>query len=182
MELLMEFVKTDISGLFLIKPRKFEDTRGAFVKTFHQETFQEQGLNSAFVESYYSVSRKDVIRGMHFQTPPHEHEKLVYVPYGSILDVVLDIRKNSPTYGKYVTQMLNAENGYMFYIPKGCAHGFLSLENDTIVTYMQTSMYAGDHDEGIRYDSFGLDWNVPSPELSSRDRSFIDFESFVSPF
>lgn len=178
----MEFSKTKISGLYLIKPKKFEDIRGKFIKTFHKETFEAHGLNVDFVESYYSVSKKDVIRGMHFQIPPHDHEKLIYVPFGSIMDVILDIRKGSPTYGQYVTQTLSAENGYMFYIPKGCAHGFLSLEDNANVTYMQTSMYAGDHDEGILYDSFGLDWNVLFPKISKRDGSFIEFKNFISPF
>jgi len=182
MDSIMEFSKTEISGLYLIKPNKFEDIRGKFIKIFHKETFEAYELNVDFVESYYSVSQQNVIRGMHFQSPPHDHEKLIYVPVGSIMDVILDIRKESPTYGQYVTQKLSAENGYMFYIPKGCAHGFLSLEDNTNVTYMQTSMYAGDHDEGILYDSFGLDWNVSSPKISQRDESFIDFKDFISPF
>jgi len=138
----MEFIKTDIEGLYLIKPRVLGDSRGKFVKTFHADTFKEHELKYNFQESYYSSSQKDVLRGMHFQTPPYDHEKLVYVTNGSILDVVVDIRKNSVTYGKNVSQKLTAENGYIFYIPRGCAHGFLSLEDDTNVTYMQTSMYA----------------------------------------
>ncbi len=123
-----------------------------------------------------------LLEGCISKAPPHDHEKLIYVPVGSIFDVILDIRTGSPTYGQYVTQKLSAENGYMFYIPKGCAHGFLSLEDNTNVTYMQTSIYAGDHDEGILYDSFGLDWNVPSPKISKRDESFIAFKDFISPF
>ena len=172
----------EISGLFLIKPKKFEDKRGKFVKTFHLETLEKNGLKTDFKESYYSISQKNVLRGMHFQTPPHEHEKLIYVPHGSILDVVLDIRKNSPTYGKFVTQKLNANNAHMFYIPKGCAHGFLSLEDDTNVTYMQTTMYADNNDGGINYNSFGCDWGTEVAIVSDRDKSFVDLNDFITPF
>jgi dTDP-4-dehydrorhamnose 3,5-epimerase/CDP-3, 6-dideoxy-D-glycero-D-glycero-4-hexulose-5-epimerase len=178
----MEFIEMDISGLFLIKPKKFEDIRGRFVKTFHRETLESYNLNSDFKESFYSISQKNVLRGMHFQTPPYDHEKLVYVPDGSILDVVLDIRKSSPTFGKFVAQKLNAENAHMFYIPKGCAHGFLSLEDNTNVTYMQTTMYAENNDSGINYNSFGFDWNAKSAIISDRDKSFVDFDDYITPF
>ena len=117
-----------------------------------------------------------------YQAPPHDHIKLVYVPYGRILDVVLDIRKDSLTYGKYFSTELSSENGQILIIHKGLAHGFKSLQDNTNVTYMQTSMYAGDHDEGILYDSFGLDWNVTFPKISKRDESFIEFKDFISPF
>ncbi len=178
----MEFIEMEIPDLFLIKAKKFEDSRGKFVKTFHMDTLKQHGLNTAFKESYYSVSQKDVLRGMHFQTPPYEHEKLIYVPHGSILDVVLDIRKNSPTYGKFVAQKLSADNAHMFYIPKGCAHGFLSLENDTNVTYMQTTMYADNSDGGIKYNSFGFDWGTDEAIMSDRDKSFVDLNDFITPF
>jgi dTDP-4-dehydrorhamnose 3,5-epimerase len=176
------FEKTKIDGLYLVKPNIFGDERGKFVKTFHHETFQKEGLEVGFVESYYSISQKHVLRGLHFQTPPEEHVKLVYVPHGAIVDVVVDIRKGSPTYGEYVSQALNAENGYMFYIPKGCAHGFLSLEDNTNVTYMQTTMYAPNSDGGLRYNSFGFDWGVENPITSERDLTFDTLEVFDSPF
>lgn len=178
----MEFVKTEIEGLYLIKPRIFEDDRGKFIKTFHLNTLNDHGLKGDFKESYYSISQKNVLRGMHFQTPPEDHEKLIYVPRGSILDVVLDIRRKSPTYGKYVSQHLNAENGYIFYIPKGCAHGFLSLEDNTNVTYMQTGMYAPNNDGGINCHSFGFDWGIETPIVSDRDLSFDNFSDFNTPF
>lgn len=178
----MEFIKTDINGLYLIKPKVLEDERGKFTKTFHLDTLKAKGLPANFQEGYYTISQKDVLRGMHFQTPPHDHEKLVYVPKGAILDVVLDIRKDSPSYGKYVSQHLNESNGYMFYIPKGCAHGFLSLENDTNVTYSQTSMYAPHNDGGINCHSFGFDWGIQNPIISERDLSFNHFSDFITPF
>ena len=178
----MQIIDTKIEGLKILKPRIFEDSRGKFVKTFTDDFFKENNLNIEIKETYYSISKKDVIRGMHFQTPPEDHEKLVYVPRGSILDVVLDIRKNSPTYGKHVSQNLNADNGYMFYIPKGCAHGFLSLEDDTNVTYMQTTMYAPNNDGGINCHSFGFDWGIKNPIVSERDLSFDTFSEFITPF
>jgi len=178
----MEFVKTDIEGLYLIKPRVLGDSRGRFVKTFHADTFKEYGLKYDFKESYYSTSQKDVLRGMHFQTPPHDHEKMVYVTTGSILDLVVDIRKNSATYGKYVSQKLTSENGYIFYIPRGCAHGFLSLEDNTNVTYMQTSMYAPNNDGGINPQSIGFDWGVENPITSDRDLTFDNLVDFNTPF
>lgn len=178
----MEFIEMEISGLFLIKPKKFEDARGKFVKTFHLDTLKEHGLSSDFVESYYSVSKKNVLRGMHFQTPPYDHEKLVYVPYGSVLDVIVDIRKGSPTYGVSVSQILSAENGHIFYIPKGCAHGFLSLEDNSNVTYMQTTMHAPNNDGGINYDSFSFTWNTEDAIISERDKALPNLSDFVTPF
>ena len=172
----------EISGLFLIKPKKFEDERGKFVKTFHLDTLKKNGLNGDFVESYYSISKKNVLRGMHFQTPPYDHEKLVYVPYGSVLDVIVDIRKGSPTYGVCVSQVLSASNGQIFYIPKGCAHGFLSLEDNSNVTYMQTTMHAPNNDGGINYDSFGFNWNADDAIISERDQALPNLSDFVTPF
>jgi len=172
----------EISGLFLIKPKKFEDTRGKFVKTFHLETLERNGLKTDFKESYYSISQKNVLRGMHFQTPPHDHLKLVYVPYGKIIDVVLDIRKSSPTYGESFEVELSGENAKVLIIPKGLAHGFKSLEDNTNVTYMQTSGYAPESDGGIKFDSFGYDWGFTDAKMSERDLGFEGFDTFESPF
>lgn len=178
----MIFVETEIKGLNLLKPKIMTDDRGYFIKIFHSETFMKHGFNEPFIESYFSSSAKGVIRGMHFQTPPCHHVKLVYVPKGSVQDVVLDLRKESATYGKYYTQVLSDRNGYILLIPKGCAHGFLSLENETIMTYMQTTMYAPENDSGVRYDSFGFDWKVDFPIVSERDMSFAVFADFKTPF
>ena len=119
---------------------------------------------------------------MHFQTPPYDHIKLVYVPYGSITDVVLDIRKESITYGKYLSIELSANNGKILIIPKGLAHGFKSLEDNTNVTYMQTTSYAPSNDSGIRFDSFGFDWGLDNPLTSHRDLSFPTLKEFDTPF
>ena len=119
---------------------------------------------------------------MHFQTPPAEHDKVVYVSKGSIIDVVVDIRTNSKSYGQYCSFELSDSKGAFLYIPIGCAHGFLSLEDNTIVNYMQTSVYNAACDCGIRYDSFGFDWGVENPTLSDRDQSFPTLSNLNNPF
>lgn len=178
----MEFHTTPLKGLYILEPKIFEDSRGRFIKTFNDEFFQANGLEISIKETYYSISAKNVIRGMHFQIPPYDHTKLVYVPFGSILDVVLDIRKNSPTFGKFFSIELSADNGKIIVIPQGFAHGFKALEDNTNVTYMQTTCYAPEHDYGIHYDSFGFNWDTNKPELSYRDSSFPLFQQFDSPF
>lgn len=178
----MKIVDTKIEGLKILEPRIFEDSRGKFIKTFSDQFFKEHGLDINIAETYYSISHKDVIRGMHFQTPPFDHLKLVYVPFGKICDVVLDIRKDSSTYGEYFSVELSSDNGKVLIIPRGLAHGFKSLEDHTNVTYMQTTGYAPNNDGGVRYDSFGFEWACDTPKLSDRDLSFPMFEAFDSPF
>jgi len=178
----MNITSTKIAGVLLIEPRDLHDDRGAFVKVFHKDTFVEKNMATNFVESYYSTSKKNVIRGMHFQTPPQDHAKLVYVTQGSIVDVILDIRKGSPTFGEFIRLNLNTENHHAVYIPVGCAHGFLSLEDATSVTYLQTTMHSPQHDAGILFDSFGFDWGVTEPIMSTRDRAFQKLSEFVTPF
>jgi len=178
----MKIVNTPIDDLKILEPKIFEDTRGKFIKTFTDSFFKEKGLDISIKETYYSISHKNVIRGMHFQTPPHDHIKLVYVPHGSILDVVLDIRKESPSYGKYFSTELSSENGKVLIIPKGFAHGFKSLEDNTNVTYMQTTCYAPNNDDGIKYNSFGFEWDSSNPQISDRDVSFKLFNEFETAF
>lgn len=178
----MKFAKTDLEGVYIIEPKVIGDSRGQFVKTFHEQTFNAHGLRSDFRESFYSTSPKNVIRGMHFQIPPQDHAKLVYVVAGKILDVVLDIRKNSPTYGKNVSVELSDDNKKSIYIPSGFAHGFCVLSDEATVVYMQTTMHSPRHDTGIRWDSFGMDWGIKSPIMSQRDREFSTLKEFESPF
>ena len=173
---------TNLHGLFVIEPKTFTDRRGSFTKVFREDLLENHGLKTDFQESYYSVSSKGVIRGMHFQVPPAAHSKLVYVNQGSILDVVLDIRRNSPTFGQHYKLKIRSNSLTYMYIPMGCAHGFLSLENNTVVTYLQTSSYNQECDKGINYNSFGMDWNITSPIISERDISFVDFKKFKTPF
>lgn len=178
----MKLLDTYINGLKVVEPNIFEDNRGKFVKIFNDNFFKEFAIDIKIKESYYSISQKNVIRGMHFQLPPFDHTKIVYVPFGKILDVVLDIRKDSPTYGKVFSTELSGKNGKILVIPSGMAHGFKSLENNTNVSYLQTSIYCSMYDSGIRYDSFNFNWNCKGTIISQRDLTFCPFEEFNSPF
>ena len=171
-----------LDGAYIIDLPAFFDDRGSFVKTFHETTLAEHGIQFALKESYFSVSEKDVIRGMHFQTPPHQHAKIVFCPQGAILDVIVDLRLGSPSYGQHYAQELSAENNKAYYIPEGFAHGFKSLTPGAITYYLVSSEYSKEHDTGILYNSFGFDWGLDNPIISERDLSFMAFEEFKSPF
>ena len=178
----MEFVSTGFQGLFTVKNIVAEDNRGAFIKKYHLDDFSNSGIDFSLREQYYSISQKDVVRGMHFQAPPFDHSKLVYVISGSVLDVVIDLRKDLPTYGKCFAQILTGNDNTSLFIPTGFAHGFKSLEDNTIMLYNVSSVYNRENDFGIRWDSIGFNWEVENPILSSRDKSFPTFDEFVSPF
>ena len=178
----MTIERTPIEGLYVLHTDNFRDNRGSFMKLFNRDFFAEHGLATDFCEFYYSVNKKDVVRGMHFQTPPADHVKLVYVSRGHIMDAVVDIRKNSATYGQVFTREMDADKGEYLYIPKGLAHGFVSLEDDTIVNYAQTSCYDREHDCGIDSMSVGINWGVAEPIRSGRDLTFPALKDFNSPF
>lgn len=178
----MEFIPTELPGLCLIRPRLFQDARGSFVKTYHQDAFREAGLDFAPREEFFSTSAKNVLRGMHFQLPPAAHAKLVYCLAGGVLDVVLDLRKNSPTFGCFQVRELNAANREMFFIPVGFAHGFLALTENATMVYQTDTVHSPAHDAGVRWDSFGFDWPVKNPVLSERDKNFCALAEFPSPF
>jgi dTDP-4-dehydrorhamnose 3,5-epimerase/CDP-3, 6-dideoxy-D-glycero-D-glycero-4-hexulose-5-epimerase len=179
---MIECMMTPINGLFLLSNPLFHDARGCFKKVFSRDIFAGLSLDTDFVEMYYSINKKNVIRGMHFQTPPADHVKLVYVIAGKIHDVCLDLRHNSKTFGKYFDRILSGDDSSYLYIPKGIAHGFASLQDNTIVHYAQTTGYSQEHDSGIRYDSFGFTWNIHEPVVSDRDKSFADFIDFHTEF
>lgn len=178
----MEIIKTRFEGLFVLQTANFQDDRGGFQKLFNYDFFKENGLDCDFKEFYYSENNKGVIRGMHFQLPPFDHTKLVYVSQGRIIDVVVDIRKKAPTFGQCFSIGLDAKNGKYLYIPKGFAHGFHSLENGTIVNYAQTSCYSKEHDCGVDAMSVGFDWKQTHPIRSGRDLTFVKLTDFNSPF
>lgn len=178
----MELISTKLEGCFLVKPFLAEDERGRFVKTYHSELFAKAGLPTQWKEEYYSSSRKGVIRGMHFQTPPYDHEKLVYCLQGRVKDVVVDLRKSSPTYGQYVAVDLDAKLGHGLIIPKGMAHGFLALTEEVLMSYKVTSIYIPTNDAGIHWNSFGMDWGVDKPIVSNRDQLHSALSDFSSPF
>jgi dTDP-4-dehydrorhamnose 3,5-epimerase len=178
----MHLIATPLQDAFIIDLPAFTDARGVFVKTFHDTSLQQAGINFTLKESYFSTSKKDVIRGMHFQTPPHHHAKIVFCPFGVILDVIVDLRKGSPTYGQHFAQELSAANHLAYYIPEGFAHGFKSLSEDAITYYLVSSEYSKEHDTGLHYDSIGFDWGVANPIISERDLSFPSLQDFDSPF
>lgn len=177
----MKLINTEFNGLFIVENYFAEDNRGSFTKVFNNDLFVKEGINFTVKEIYYSISNKNVIRGMHFQIPPFDHTKLVYVAAGSIIDVVLDIRKKSKTYGKFFSIKLDADKNSIL-IPTGFAHGFRSLRNHTIVVYNQTTVYSKENDSGILWNSFGFNWGVENPIISERDQTFITFSNFNSPF
>jgi len=175
----MEVIDTEIDGVYIIKNSVFSDDRGSFTKIFHEDIFEHLGLNTEIRESYYSISKKGVIRGMHFQLPPYDHDKLVHVAKGKINDVILDLRKDSKTFLKYISIELSDKNRYSVYIPKGCAHGFNTLEEDSIVIYNVSTVYNKDADWGVRWDSFGMNWNNTNPVISQRDSGFETVEEYI---
>jgi len=171
-----------IPRCYEIQPRVFEDARGRFVKVFHQDEFKKHGLETRFPEEYYSRSKRDVIRGMHCQAPPSDHVKLVYCVHGEVQDVVLDLRKGSPTYGLAEAFTLSAERGNCMYIPKGLAHGFCVTSDSAILVYKVSTVYDAQNDTGVLWSSFGFNWATSHPVISDRDASFKSLAEFDSPF
>ncbi len=179
---LFEKIETSLEGLFELKPIVRGDRRGSFVKIFHAETFAELGLATDFKEECFSTSIKNVLRGLHFQTPPADHVKLVTCIEGAIKDVVVDLRKKSVTFGKHFMIELSAEKSNMLYIPKGLAHGFLTLSDRATIFYNITTVYSPANDKGILWSSCGIDWQCDAPILSDRDKIHPTFAEFDSPF
>lgn len=169
-------------GCFELQYNVYEDARGRFTKVFHQQAFAAQGLETNFNEEYYSVSFKHVIRGLHFQLPPEDHVKLVYCVAGSVIDVVLDLRVGSPTYGQHALVELSAAKGNSIYIPKGIAHGFCVLSDQAVMVYKASTVYSPEHDAGVLWNSAGIPWPTEQAVLSKRDESFPSLNQFHSPF
>jgi dTDP-4-dehydrorhamnose 3,5-epimerase len=178
----MEIVSLDIPGCYSILPHTQRDHRGTFIKTVHAPTFVSQRLRFDFREQYYSTSGDGVLRGMHFQTPPFDHDKLVYCLSGKALDVILDLRKGSPTFQKTACTTLDGVESSGVYIPRGCAHGFLSLVADTVLLYNVTIEYNAEHDSGVLWSSIPFTWPVENPAVSNRDAALPALPSFDSPF
>lgn len=178
----MERIATNLEGCWEIRPRLIADDRGTFVKTFHRATFEQWGLPTDFPEAFYSVSRRGVLRGLHFQLPPAAHAKLVTCVSGKILDAAVDLRQGSPTYGRHALLELSAEQANMLYVPVGLAHGFYALTDRATVLYNVTTMHAPALDTGIRWDSAGIPWPEPRPVVSARDAAFPSLSDFQSPF
>lgn len=174
-----------IEGLILFEPRIFSDDRGFFFESFNCLKYEEYlGKNVHFVQDNLSSSKKGVLRGLHFQNPPNAQGKLVSVIKGSVLDVAVDLRKGSRTYGKHQLVELSEENKHQFWIPPGFAHGFLALEEGTIFSYKCTNYYSPVHEDTIRWNDPELDinWRIDNPLVSEKDKIGKDFSNFVSPF
>ena len=181
----MNVIKTDIEGVVIIEPRIFEDSRGYFFESFSQKEFNEKVANINFVQDNESKSSYGVIRGLHFQKPPYAQSKLVRCVRGKVLDVALDIREGSPTYGKHVAVELSEDNHRQLFIPKGFAHGFSVLSDEAVFQYKCDEFYHLEAEGGISLldDSLGIDWKVyDNISLSDKDVKRDDFNKFKTPF
>lgn len=182
----MEVIKTSIEGVVIMEPRIFRDARGYFFESFSQKEFDEKIRPIQFVQDNESMSSYGVMRGLHFQRPPYTQSKLVRCVRGRVLDVAVDIRKGSPTYGQHVAVELTEENHRQFFIPRGFAHGFAVLSETAVFQYKCDNFYAPQADGGIsiKDESLGIDWQIPVEKaiLSEKDLRHIRLEEFDSPF
>lgn len=184
----MQFEALDLDGVWLFKPRRFEDDRGYFMETFRDKQFQEiTGSDLAFVQDNQSLSvNAGTVRGLHFQTPPHPQGKLVRCVAGHLLDVAVDARKGSSTYGQHISAELSADNGHQLWVPPGFLHGFSTLEDNTIIAYKCTDYYAAECDGSVLWNDsdLGIDWKIDDfePSISGKDAAAQRFVEFDSPF
>lgn len=182
----MNFIKTEIPEVVIIEPRVFGDHRGYFFESFSQNKFEENVIKTDFVQDNESKSSKGVLRGLHFQNPPFAQAKLVRCIKGIVLDVAVDIRVGSPTYGKHVAVELSEKNKRQLFVPRGFAHGFVVLSEEAIFSYKVDNTYAPDHDNGIKWDDeeINIDWGINKEEiqLSDKDINLQYLKDFKSPF
>ena len=181
----MIFHATEIEGLVVIETKKFSDERGYFFESFHQEKFEAYiGRKFSFLQENESLSKKNVVRGLHFQKPPFAQGKLVSVIQGSVLDVAVDLRKNSPTFGQHEKVILTGEKKNQFWIPEGFAHGFVALEDNTIFCYKCTNYYHPESEVTILWNdrTLNIDWQIDNPVISDKDKNGLIFSDFESPF
>lgn len=177
-------IDTGFEGLLLFEPKVFEDPRGYFFESFNDDVYAKAGLKAKFVQDNQSLSQKAVLRGLHFQNPPYEQGKLVRVIKGAVLDITLDIRKKSPTYGKHFSVELNETNKKCLYVPPGFAHGFSTLENNTIFFYKCTNYYNKNSEGAVLWNDsdLNINWNIANPTLSEKDSNSKPFKDLVSLF
>lgn len=180
----MEFIKTEIEGLLIIKPDIYQDKRGYFFESYNQKKYREAGIDTNFVQDNESLSQKNTIRGLHYQVGKYAQGKLVRVVYGRIMDYAVDIRWGSPTFGKYEEVLLSADNKIQFWIPPGFAHGFVALEDQTIMQYKCTAFYSKESERGIVYNDKDLciPWGVSNPIVSDKDKVFVHFKEIEEDF
>lgn len=182
----MNVIKTAIEGVYIIEPRVFPDSRGYFFESYNKKAFDAEVAPVDFVQDNESCSTRGVMRGLHFQRPPHSQAKLVRCVKGRVLDVAVDIRKGSPTYGCHVAVELSAENKRQFFIPRGFAHGFAVLSDEAVFQYKCDNYYCPEADGGISIldSSLGIDWQISAEEanLSEKDKNHPIFADFITPF
>lgn len=178
----MDLVPLEFPGCFEIRPAVFRDDRGSFVKPFQASAFAAAGLPVDYPERFYSQSRRGVVRGLHFQLPPAAQHKLVYCTSGRVLDVVVDLRKGSPTFGRAASYELHADRWNALFLPVGIAHGFAALEEPTTMAYAVGAEYDPERDTGIRWDSISFAWPFERPVVSARDMALPALQDFDSPF
>ena len=180
----MNITKTFIEGLIVIEPSIYADSRGSFFESWNSKKFKEIGINEDFDQDNQSVSLKGVIRGLHFQNPPFAQAKLVRVIKGSVLDVAVDLRKKSKTYGMYYYLVLSEKNNKSFFIPKGFAHGFLSLEDNTVFSYKCSGLYNKKSEESLLWNDkdLNIDWGMQNPIISEKDAFSPTFSILKSEF
>lgn len=174
--------RTGLEGCLELDYTLCKDSRGQFIKTYHAGLFQDLGLNTDWREEYYSNSHQGVLRGLHFQLPPQAHYKLVYCTSGRIMDVAVDLRRASPTFGRHYATELSPAAHNALYLAPGFAHGFYVHSQEALVHYMVSSVYAPEQDTGILWNSAGIAWPDADPLLSERDKGFPSLENFPSPF
>ena len=182
----MNLIKTNISDVYVIEPSVFRDNRGYFLESFNLEQFKANLFPIKFVQDNESKSSKGVLRGLHFQKPPFDQAKLVRCVEGRVIDVAVDIRNGSPTYGQHVSVELTGENKKQLFIPRGFAHGFSVLSETAIFAYKVDNLYAPEYESGIKYDDsdLNINWGLPKSEvqISLKDKRLVEFKSFISPF
>ncbi|MCL2289551.1 MAG: dTDP-4-dehydrorhamnose 3,5-epimerase [Bacteroidetes bacterium] len=173
-----------ISGLKILQPNVFNDERGYFYESYNYETFKNLGIEEVFVQDNQSYSKKNVIRGLHLQIPPFAQAKLVRVIKGAVLDVAVDLRKESPTYGQHFSVLLSEENQLQFYIPVGFAHGFAALQDHTVFAYKCSNVYHKNSERSILFNDkdLNINWNIAHPIVASKDLQAVCFKDFISPF
>jgi dTDP-4-dehydrorhamnose 3,5-epimerase len=173
------FTETNLAGAFIIEPEKAKDNRGFFARSWCKREFEARGLNPQLVQCNISLSRNEgTLRGLHYQASPYQEAKLVRCTAGSIFDVIIDLRRNSPSFGHHATEVLSAVNHKMLFVPEGFAHGFLTLEHNTEVFYQMSEFYSPEHARGIRWNdpAFGISWPLTPIAMSERDRNYADFD------
>ena len=182
----MQVIKTPLEGVLVIEPKVFKDSRGFFVETYNEERYMQAGITARFVQDNMSASTYGVVRGLHFQRPPYTQAKLVSCIEGEVLDVAVDLRKDSPTYGQWYSVLLSAENHRQFFIPRGFAHGFSVLSPTAIFAYKCDNLYHPEADGGLMLNdpTLNIDWQLPEDQmiLSDKDKNHPFLKDLDNPF